>query len=126
MTRFTTTLKDLLSLTEKGYCGLAVDMNPPGTQYEDEGWTRAKEVCVGCPVQVACLDMAMTLEGPNIPASRRDGVLGGLDPAERAAFGRLSNRGRTKGEQWAPPPTQALYHEFRTASRRRKAAGRRK
>lgn len=118
MTRSTTTLKDLLSLTEKGYCGLAVEMNPPGTQYDDEAWTTAKEVCVGCPVQMACLDMAMALEGPNLAAKRREGVLGGLDPNERATLGRLYNRGRKAGH-WIAPDTHALYHEYRTGKRRK-------
>ena len=41
---------------------------------------QAKQICAGCPVQLACLADAQTWEGPG----ERHGILGGLTAAERA------------------------------------------
>lgn len=55
---------------------------------------RAKGKCFACPVRSDCLEWALQLEG-NADANHRYGILGGLDPAERAAeFRNRRNEGR--------------------------------
>jgi len=44
--------------------------------------TQALRVCVGCPVQRQCLELAMAAEG-SAAAGGRYGVFGGLTPAQR-------------------------------------------
>lgn len=57
-----------------------------GGEYE-----AAREVCHGCPVQVECLDVAMTTEGSR-SGGARFGMRGGLTPAERATRYRAASR----------------------------------
>lgn len=48
-------------------------------------YDRAKRVCDGCPVIVACLDWALT-------RPEKHGVFGGMTPAERKALARERKR----------------------------------
>lgn len=49
--------------------------------------TRARAICIRCPVRTACLDDAMTREG-NSDRHHRSGVWGGLTSNQRAALAR--------------------------------------
>lgn len=52
----------------------------------EDGYTRtrklAKDVCLRCPVRLACLEWAMDIEA-GVPREFRHGVYGGLGPRER-------------------------------------------
>ena len=44
---------------------------------------RAKAICAGCPIRVACLNYAMEMESTTDDRRHRHGVWGGLLPDER-------------------------------------------
>lgn len=66
---------------------------PNGSDYGNDGAVvHAVQICNRCPVQRACLDMAMRAEcdehGRPLSRSMRYGIYGGLSPKERADLGR--------------------------------------
>lgn len=50
-------------------------------------YSKAREICGGCPVAAACLEVAMAAEGARVRDSRH-GMFGGLSPHERARLWR--------------------------------------
>lgn len=54
-----------------------LDLDPHGPAV-----TTAREICIGCPVRLACLRDVMNGEDP----ARRWGITAGLTPDERAAL----------------------------------------
>lgn len=65
---------------------------PTGRGIHDQYNTnRAKKICHGCPLQVACLDAIMRYEAGQ-DKDLRYGIQGGLDPGERHDLARRTTR----------------------------------
>lgn len=60
------------------------------------GYAKALALCIDCPVQDACLEAAMTEEGP-AAAGNRYGMRGGMTPNQR----RLLWESRQEGARFA-------------------------
>jgi len=59
--------------------------DPSGEKYEETQYdleARARALCRGCPVELACLERAIALEGP----FRGHGIAGGTTPRQRQAI----------------------------------------
>lgn len=72
------------------------------------GVAEARRICGNCPVRQDCLNAAMREEG-SIETHRRDGVRGGLTPAERYSVHRMQQRPTKKTDQPKPCGTPAAY-----------------
>ncbi|MHA7132568.1 WhiB family transcriptional regulator [Oerskovia turbata] len=62
----------------------------PGSEHP-AAYDRARRICGDCPVTATCLEAAFREESPS-PGGLRDGMRGGLTPAERAAIIRRERR----------------------------------
>lgn len=71
--------------------------------FEPEYEKEAKEICAGCEVRVDCLEFAMRGDGSAVPQAW-DGILGGMNPAERTrAYRRWlhwSNKRERTAQAW--------------------------
>lgn len=65
--------------------GTDLDLWFPVKSTPCEAVVTARAMCWRCPVREACLEDTLAVEG-SAPASRRHGIFGGLDGAERYAL----------------------------------------
>ncbi len=65
-------------------------------------WDKAREICIGCPVRIECLEEQMPFEEAS---GRRDGMWGGLTPREREVLfqQRIRPRPDGRGNVWPGP-----------------------